>query len=50
MRYVITGRNIDVTEGLKSAIYEKKKFYLKARISSEENVRKLSIKAREILE
>ena len=23
MRYVITGRNIDITEGLKSAIYEK---------------------------
>ena len=23
MRYTITGRNIDVTEGLKSAVYEK---------------------------
>ena len=23
MRYVITGRNLDVTEGLKSAIYDK---------------------------
>ncbi|MCR4993147.1 MAG: HPF/RaiA family ribosome-associated protein, partial [Lachnospiraceae bacterium] len=23
MRYIITGKNIDVTEGLKNAIYEK---------------------------
>ena len=23
MKYIITGRNIEVTEGLKSAIYEK---------------------------